>query len=105
MNGWNIMGYNNQDDKHEMKKSLTDNSNMHNMMDDMMSGISGKTGDSFDNAFIDEMIVHHQGAIEMAEEALKVSKRPEILKLASDIISAQESEITQMASWKADWFK
>ncbi len=79
--------------------------NMNNTMDNMMSGIDGKIGDSFDKAFIDEMTIHHQGAIVMAEEALKVSKRSEILKLANDIISAQNSEITQMASWKANWFK
>ncbi len=105
MGGRNMMGYNNQDNKYESRDDRFDGKNMHNTMNSMMSGINGRIGDSFDKAFIDEMTIHHQGAIVMAQEALKVSKRPEILKLANDIISAQNSEISQMASWKASWFK
>jgi len=105
MGGRNMMGYNNFNHGYESKNKHSDGKNMDDMMDDMMSEINGKTGDSFDKAFIDQMTIHHQGAIVMAEEALKVSKRPEILKLANDIISAQNSEIDQMASWKASWFK
>jgi len=95
----NMMGKNYTNSRESSSHSMSDS------MDKMMSGINGKTGDAFDKAFIDEMTVHHQGAIAMAEVALKVSKRPEILKLANDIISAQNSEITQMASWKLEWFK
>ncbi|MDQ3075791.1 MAG: DUF305 domain-containing protein [bacterium] len=99
MGGRNMMGDNYMNNNESSSHSMSDS------MDKMMSGIDGKTGDAFDKAFIEEMTVHHQGAIAMAEVALKVSKRPEILKLANDIISAQNSEITQMASWKAQWFK
>ena len=60
-------------------------------MSDMMSGLSGKTGDDFDRAFLSEMIVHHQGAVQMAQEVLKKSKRPELIQLAKDIISAIHS--------------
>jgi len=105
MGSRNMMGYNNRDNRYESRDDRYDGTNMHNTMDGMMSGINGRTGDSFDKAFIDEMTIHHQGAIIMAQEALKVSKRPEILKLANDIISAQNSEISQMTSWKATWFK
>ena len=48
-------------------------------MSDMMSGLSGKTGDDFDRAFLSEMIVNHQGAVQMAQEVLKKSKRPELI--------------------------
>ncbi len=77
---------------------------MDDMMSGMMTGLQGKTGDDFDQAFLSEMIVHHQGAVAMAEEVLKTSKRPELLKLANDIISAQNKEIDMMGAWNKTWF-
>ena len=81
----------------------------HNMMqmqmDDMSAGLKGKTGDEFDQAFLDEMIIHHEGAVEMAEQVLATSKRPELLKLADDIITAQTTEIRMMMQWRAEWFQ
>jgi uncharacterized protein (DUF305 family) len=79
-------------------------SDMGHMMDEMNAGLVGKTGDDFDKAFIDEMIVHHQGAIDMAEMVLAVSKRPELIKLANDIITAQTAEIEMMSMWRTEWF-
>ena len=78
---------------------------MESMMHDMNAELEGKTGDAFDRAFLEQMIVHHQGAVEMAEKVLEVSKRPELIKLANDIITAQKGEITQMSAWKEAWFK
>lgn len=78
---------------------------MDDMMDSMMSGLQGKTGDAFDQAFISEMIVHHEGAVAMAEKVLQVSARPELRMLAENIISAQNAEIAQMKGWLAVWFK
>ena len=78
---------------------------MDSMMSGMMAGLEGKTGDEFDKAFLSEMIVHHQGAVEMAKAVLKTSKKPELLKLANDIISAQNKEITMMQGWEKAWFK
>ena len=45
--------------------TATDSS--HAMGIDQAASLKGKTGDAFDAAFIREMIVHHQGAIKMAE--------------------------------------
>ncbi len=77
---------------------------MNSMMQSMNAGLIGKTGDAFDNAFLTEMIVHHQGAVEMAELVLKTSTRPELLTLARNIISAQNTEINQMKAWQNSWF-
>ena len=79
-------------------------SSMQNMMDGMMAGLSGKTGDAFDKAFLSEMIMHHQGAVVMAQAVLKNSKRPELIQLANDIISAQTKEIKMMQDWQKSWF-
>jgi uncharacterized protein (DUF305 family) len=77
---------------------------MNSMMSGMMTGLNGKTGDEFDKAFLAEMIVHHQGAVVMAQAVLKNSKRPELIKLANDIITAQTGEITMMKNWQKAWF-
>jgi uncharacterized protein (DUF305 family) len=72
-------------------------------MDDMMKALEGKTGDEFDKAFIEQMIPHHQGAIDMAELALKNAEHQEIKDLAQEIIKAQETEINMMRGWQSSW--
>lgn len=79
--------------------------NMSGAMQGMMSGLNNKTGDEFDKAFLSEMIVHHQGAIDMANAALKNAKHQEIKDLANAIISAQTKEINQMKEWRTTWYK
>ena len=58
----------------------------------------------YDALFIDSMIMHHQGAIDMANQALKEATKPEIKTLAENIIKAQESEIKQMQDWRKAWY-
>jgi uncharacterized protein (DUF305 family) len=58
----------------------------------------------FDQAFIEEMIPHHQSAVAMAEIALRNAVHPEIATLAQEIIDAQQREITEMQSWLAAWY-
>ncbi len=72
-------------------------------MNDMVSGLNGKTGDAFDKAFIAEMIPHHQGAIDMAKLVEENAKHQELKDLAKDIITAQTNEIKQMRQWQAAW--
>jgi len=77
-------------------------------MDDMMASMNaelqGKSGDAFDQAFLSEMIVHHEGAVEMAKLALQGAKHQEIKDLATAIISAQNKEIGDMKSWQKSWY-
>jgi uncharacterized protein (DUF305 family) len=83
---------------------MPDGSTMAEAMTDMSASLRGKTGDALDRAFIDEMIVHHEGAVEMAQLLLAGTKRPELLKLGNDIVSAQTGEIEMMKRWRAEWF-
>lgn len=71
----------------------------------MMAGDLGPADEQFDLRFIDAMIPHHQGAIEMAQQALEKSKRPEIQELAQNIITAQQQEIDQLQQWRQAWYK
>lgn len=77
---------------------------MDSMMNGMTLGLDGKIGNDFDKAFLAEMIIHHQGAVVMAKAVLKNSTRPELIKLANDIISAQTGEIEMMKGWEKSWF-
>lgn len=76
---------------------------MYASMQASTEGLAKKTGDDFDKAFIDEMIMHHEGAIDMARLAEKNAKHDEIKQLSKDIISAQESEIFKMKQWQINW--
>ncbi len=93
--------------KHMMPNGMMMNNNgmgMDNAMDDMMAGLQGKTGDDFDRAFLSEMIMHHQGAVAMAQAALKNASHAEIKNMAQAIITAQTTEIDQMMLWGRNWY-
>lgn len=72
-------------------------------MNDMSAMLEGKTGDDFDAAFIEGMIPHHQGAIDMARAALTSAKHAQIKNMANAIISAQQREIDMMKQWQKSW--
>ncbi len=95
------------DNTHKMPDgSMMENDNsMSGMMHSMNASLMGKTGDDFDKTFIEEMIVHHQGAVDMAELALTNAKHQEIKNLANAIIVAQNKEINDMKVWHQNWFK
>jgi uncharacterized protein (DUF305 family) len=63
-----------------------------------------ENGEYSDERFIDAMVPHHQGAIEMAQVALENAEHPEILALAEEIVAAQETEIEQLKAIKQEQF-
>ncbi len=72
-------------------------------LDDHMKGMSAnmaslETAKPFDEAFIDEMVPHHQGAIRMAQVELAEGQDQETRDLAQSVIDAQSQEIEQMQS-------
>lgn len=107
--GWVIWGSDNKSNYHVMSDStLMSNdglTSMQHSMDSMTLALEGKTGDEFDKEFLAQMILHHEGAVEMANQVLATSKRPELIQLANEIISAQTKEIKLMTDWQNAWFK
>lgn len=74
-------------------------------MGGMMGGMGGMgpgqgpgmmTGTTFDRMFLQSMIVHHQGAIDMSNTELAQGSNPETRELAQKIINAQQAEINEM---------
>jgi uncharacterized protein (DUF305 family) len=82
----------------------TTTADMSSVMTSMNADLQGKTGDSFDRAFLSEMIIHHQGAIDMAKLAQTNAAHQEIKDLAGNIITAQTKEIAQMKVWQKSWY-
>ena len=70
-----------------------DHSKMDGGSGGMASGMMMKNGEYSDERFIDAMVPHHEGAVDMAGVALKNAEHEEIKRLAEDIVSAQEAEI------------
>ena len=63
-----------------------------------------KNGKYSDEAFIDAMVPHHQGAIEMAKVALKNAEHEEIKELSRNIVSSQRAEVEELKSIKKEEF-
>jgi uncharacterized protein (DUF305 family) len=62
---------------------------------DQMSALSAATGSAFDRLFLEGMIAHHEGAIQMAQMVIQ-SPNAEARKLGEEIIASQTAEIELM---------
>ena len=62
-------------------------------MEKMARQMVAPNGEYSDAAFVDAMVPHHEGAVEMAQAALENAEHEEIRTLAQDIVSAQRAEI------------
>ncbi|MQL61288.1 DUF305 domain-containing protein [Streptomyces vinaceus] len=74
---------------------------MHGGMDGMMSAeemtaLENASGRAFDTAFMEMMIKHHEGAVEMAKTEQSEGAHTPARKMAVDIIASQSAEIEQM---------
>lgn len=62
-----------------------------------------KNTSTFDKAFIEEMIPHHQMAVMMASMLKGGTIRSEMKQLADNIITSQTNEIDKMRRWYREW--
>lgn len=82
----------------------------------MMSGSGGMAGargtsleallaaPDFDRAFIEQMVPHHQMGVMMATMEFNNTERPEMRKLAAEMIRVQGDEIRAMQGWYRQWY-
>ena len=84
------------------KPGATTVENSMSAMDKMAKDMAAvPTTSDADRDFAGMMIPHHQGAIDMARYELAHGNDPEMLKLARDVVAAQEREIAGMKAWLA----
>lgn len=66
------------------------------MTEQEMAGLRNASGEAFDTAFMEMMIEHHEGAVEMAKTEQADGVHAPARKMAADIIASQSAEIEQM---------
>jgi len=65
------------------------------LTDEELAELSSANGSTFDRLFLQGMIAHHQGAIDMLS-MIKNSTNSEVKKLSADIFTSQSAEIEAM---------
>lgn len=66
------------------------------MPEQEMTGLEVTSGAAFDRMFLEMMIRHHEGAIEMADTESAEGQNPEARELAKTIARVQQAEIAEM---------
>jgi uncharacterized protein (DUF305 family) len=66
------------------------------LTDQQLQQLKSSTGADFDQLFLQLMIDHQKGAIQMSQTELAQGSDPQARRLAQDTISGQQSEINQM---------
>ncbi len=72
----------------------------------MMRDLKNLRGDALDRAFLEDMIMHHMGAVMMSQMLLNrnlVQHQP-VRPFAQQIATSQRQEIGQMRAWLRNWF-
>jgi len=67
-----------------------------------MTALENATGAEFDRLFLEGMIEHHEGAIDMAERHQENGENAEALALLASIIETQIAEIERMREMLAE---
>jgi uncharacterized protein (DUF305 family) len=66
------------------------------MSEDDMTALQEADGATAGKLFLEQMVVHHDGAVEMAQVALDDAANADVLALAQQVIDDQTAEIAEM---------
>ncbi|HET6968167.1 MAG TPA: DUF305 domain-containing protein, partial [Ornithinibacter sp.] len=66
------------------------------MTADQLRELAALSGPAFDRMWLELMIQHHEGAVDMAEEVVGTGRHAPTRRLATEIIEVQEAEIARM---------
>ena len=61
-----------------------------------LARLTAATGAEADRLFLQLMIPHHQGGVEMAQYAVEHARRSQVVALARNIVTSQERELTAL---------
>lgn len=71
------------------------------LSDEQLDELRAATGDDAVRLFLEQMIAHHEGAIEMGRDVLDDGRHPDVRAFAERMIDAQQAEIDTMREWLA----
>lgn len=86
----------------EDKEVSADSKNFQKELNQSMSAMMNKeikVYDNLDKDYAQQMIPHHQSAIDMAKVYLRYGKQKDLLNLCREIVTAQTAEIAQLQLW------
>jgi len=69
-----------------------------------MQSAPNAAAQAYDLQFLDTMIAHHEGAVEMARAAETKTQNADVKTFAAKIVADQQKEIAQMKTWRDGWF-
>ena len=69
---------------------------MEGMSEEDMTALDSASGAEFDRMFLEMMIPHHQGAVDMAETEIAEGSNPDAVEMAREIVESQTAEIAEM---------
>jgi len=78
--------------------------NTNEMDHSMMQSSPNAANAPYDLQFLDTMIAHHRGAVDMTGPCATKAQHAEVKTLCANIVSSQEKEIAEMVSWRDRWF-
>lgn len=73
-------------------------------MDRMLPALMAMTGAEFEQAFLQMMVHHHEGAVQMSLLAGGRATHPELIAFGRNVITAQTREQRQMRDWALAWY-
>lgn len=86
-----------EDEMDDMDHGSGDDAGMSGMMsEEDMAALEQAQGTEAARLYLEQMTVHHEGAVEMAREQVDAGQNPQAQELAQQVIDAQEAEITEM---------
>lgn len=68
------------------------------MSDEDIADLGDLSGPEFDQRWLNMMVAHHQGAIDMATQVTRDGVSVEVRGLASQIVNTQEAEVREMSA-------
>ena len=66
------------------------------MSEEDMSALEDAQGAGAAQLYLEQMTVHHEGAVEMAQEQIEQGQNPQAVELARQVVADQEAEIAEM---------